>query len=53
MKYSIAIVGAGNIARDWHVPSIAANSNFELVVAAVTTSRTPRTWRSEFRDYSK
>src|SRR5262245_23663912 len=30
----IAIVGVGKIARDQHVPSIAANPNFELVATA-------------------
>ena len=33
-RYSIAIVGLGKIARDQHLPCIAANGSFELVAVA-------------------
>jgi D-galactose 1-dehydrogenase len=44
----IAIVGGGKIARDQHVPSIAANDDFTLV-AAVTTARSPLPGVPNFR----
>jgi predicted dehydrogenase len=38
-RYSIAIVGLGKIARDQHIPSIAASDSFELVAVASPHSR--------------
>jgi D-galactose 1-dehydrogenase len=48
MTISIAIVGGGKIARDQHVPAIAALGDFTLV-AAVTTARSPLPGVPNFR----
>ena len=45
---NIAVVGGGKIARDQHLPSIAANSDFTLV-AAVTTAHSPLPGVRNFR----
>ena len=38
---AIAIIGAGKIARDQHLPAIAANSGFHLVASVSPSSRLP------------
>jgi D-galactose 1-dehydrogenase len=39
MSYKLALVGYGKIARDQHMPAIAANPNFELVAIADPVAR--------------
>jgi D-galactose 1-dehydrogenase len=48
MRIPIAIVGGGKIARDQHIPSIAANRDFTFV-AAVTTPHSPLPGVPNFR----
>jgi len=48
MSIAIAIVGGGKIARDQHVPAIAALGDFTLA-AAVTTARSPLPGVPNFR----
>ena len=48
MTIPIAIVGGGKIARDQHVPAIAALGDF-ILVAAVTTERSPLPGVPNFR----
>jgi D-galactose 1-dehydrogenase len=48
MTIPIAIVGGGKIARDQHVPTIAAGGDFTLL-AAVTTARSPLPGVPNFR----
>ncbi|MBV9548963.1 MAG: Gfo/Idh/MocA family oxidoreductase [Alphaproteobacteria bacterium] len=48
MTIPIAIVGGGKIARDQHIPSIAALGDFTLA-AAVTTARSPLAEVANFR----
>ena len=38
-RIKIAIVGLGKIARDQHIPALAANEQFELIAVASPHSR--------------